>query len=111
MKLLLKISFLISLIGIFLLMVLSNYLEPEIMKIKDINLLQINQKIKISGTIENIRNYHDFETITLKDETGKILITVDKNLNLTKNQSIIVIGRVSEYKNQTEIRSEKILQQ
>ena len=109
MGLLLRIAFIISILGIFLLLILSNVLEPKLTKIKDINPLQLNQKIKISGVVENIRKYPNFEIITLKDETGKILITLDKNLNLTKNQSIVVFGRVYEYKNLIEIKSEKIL--
>src|SRR4030042_2430114 len=102
----LKLSLTISLIGIFLLLILSNILEPKLMGIDKINSQLIDKKIKIQGEISNIKTYEDsnFQVTSIKDATGKIDITMDKILNLTNNQSIILIGRVTQYQEELQIQ-------
>lgn len=111
MENLFKISLILSLTGIFLLLLLSSILEPKLTKIQDINDKLIDKKVKIQGQIFNIKNYEDsnFQVISIKDETGKIDVTTDKILNLTNNQNITVIGAISEYKNSLQIQADKIL--
>lgn len=106
-----KISLLISLIGIFLLLVLSNILEPKIIDISKINNPIIGEAVKIQGQIFNIREYPDsnFQVISIKDETGKVDVTTDRILNLTNNQEIIVIGVVKEYKEFLQVQANRIV--
>jgi DNA/RNA endonuclease YhcR with UshA esterase domain len=107
----LKISLTISLIGIFLLLTLSNILEPKLINIEKINDRLINKKIKIQGEISNIKTYEDsnFQTISIRDNTGKIEVTIDKILNLKNNQTIILIGKVTQYKEYLQIKADKII--
>jgi len=108
---LLKICLIISLTGIFLLLSLSNLLEPKLITIKEINNQLINKKIRVQGEIINIKTYEDsdFEVISIKDNTGKIDITIDKILNLKNNQTITITGRVTQYKEFLQIQTDKIV--
>jgi len=108
---LLKISLAVSLIGIFLLLLFSNILEPKLINIEKINDRLIDEKVKVQGAIFNIRTYEDsgFQVVSIKDNTGKIQVTIDKILNLKNNQTIIVIGKVTEYKEDLQIQADKIL--
>lgn len=107
---LLKISLIISLTGILILLLLSNLFQPKLIEIKDINELLLNQKVQVQGEITYIKDYDNFQILTINDQTGKIPILINKNpgFNLTINQPIAVIGRLTEYKNQLQITSDKI---
>jgi len=110
MENLFKISLIISLTGIFLLLILSNILGPKLISIEKIRNEFIDQKVKVQGEIFNIRTYEDsdFQVISIKDNKGKVDITTDKILNLTNNQEIIVVGRIQEYKEFLQIRADKV---
>ncbi len=101
----------ISLLGIFLLLLLSNILEPKLISIKEINDKFIERKVKVQGEIFNIKTYEDsdFQVISIKDNTGKIDITTNSILNLTSSQEIIVTGSVQEYKKFLQIQADKII--
>ena len=96
---LISICLTISLIGIFLLLFISSTYNPKQISINDINNKLLNKQIKIKATIFNIRDFKDsdFQIISVKDETGKIDITTNKILNLSNNQTIIIIGKVTQY--------------
>ncbi|MAG02645.1 hypothetical protein CMI42_04880 [Candidatus Pacearchaeota archaeon] len=109
MKLLLKISFTISLLGIFLLLLLSNILEPPLRNINELSTKDIDKNVKVQGKITKIRNINeDFQILTISDQTGKIDITLNTNKQFKKDQNLIVTGRVSQYKNNLQIETDKI---
>jgi len=101
-----KISFAISLMGIVTLLFLSIILPVKEVKIGEINKNMMNKKIQVSGEIFNIREYDNFQVISIKDETGKIDITLDKIVELTNGQKIIVIGRIGEFNGFLQVREE-----
>jgi len=107
---LLQISFIISLMGIFILLILANFLQPNLENISSITPNRLNQNIKISGQISNIRNFDqsNFQIITIKGQMGEISITTNKILNLTKNQNITTIGKITEYEGELQIQANKI---
>lgn len=111
MENLFKISLGISLIGILLLLFLSSVLEPKLINIKQINEEMLNRKVKTQGEIFNIKSYEDseFQIISIRDNTGKIEVTIDKILTLANNQRVIVIGSVQEYKQYLQIKAERII--
>ena len=80
------------------------------MSIKQIDEKMLDRKVKVQGEIFNIRTYEDsdFQAISIKDYTGKVDVTIDKILNLTNNQEIIVVGNVQEYEQYLQIRADKI---
>ena len=104
-----KLSLIISIAGIFLLLFLSNILEPKIININEINEKMLNQKVKISGSIFRIESKEDFQIISIVDETGKIEVLCECDSNLQENQNIEVIGRVQEYEKYLQIQADKII--
>ena len=100
-QILLKLSLLISILGILILFLISNLIQPE--QISNYKELKINQLVKTQGKILDIKNYDEFSIIKLDNN---LIITC--NCNFKKNQTIQVIGKVVEYKNQLQIQAEKI---
>lgn len=108
---LLKITLSASLAGILLLLFLANILNPKLTNIGEINDKLLNKKVKVEGTISNIKTYEDknFQVISIKDSTGEIDITVNRVLNLTSNQNLTVIGTIKEYEQKLQIQADKII--
>lgn len=111
-----KTTLILSIIGIFILLFISNIFEPSQIDISKITIKDLNKKIKIQGTIEKIRSYDTkskdiFTVLELKDKTGKIEVTLLNSRNkisLNQDQEITIIGRVNQYKNLLQVQAEKI---
>jgi len=107
-----KISFIISVVGILIIIFLSIFSEPKTTLIDNLNKKDIDTYIKINGTIINIEKIKSqnsfFLIIRLKDFSGSIDVLDNKNSDLRINQKIQVIGKISEYKNQLQIENKKI---
>ena len=83
-----KITLSISLLGIIILLILTNILPyPQITK---------------------IQNHKEFQKITITQNSFSIEILLDKKINLTRNQKIQIKGRLEKYKNKLQIRTETI---
>jgi DNA/RNA endonuclease YhcR with UshA esterase domain len=105
-----KYLFLIlALIGILLLLILSQNLEPSQIQISNISENLINQQVKLQANIINIIDFKDknFQILTLGDETGNItaISNYPSNSNsslssiINKTQQYIITGKVQQYKN------------
>ena len=106
----LKLTLSISFIGIFLLLSITTLMQPKLIAIEEINHKYLNKNIKIQGEIQDIRTYQDsFQVIPIKDETAEIDIITNEILNLTKSESITVIGKVQEYKQYLQVQANKIM--
>jgi len=101
---LLKFSLSISFLGIFLLLFLANYQKPK--EITTSSNLTLNEKISIKGKIINERNYDEFSILKLQDSCGTIEIIC--NCKNFLNKSVLIEGKVTEYKNKKQIQAEKI---
>lgn len=117
---LLKLTLTLSLLGIITLLILANVLELNLTPINEISAKHLNKKVKIQGSIKNVKNYEnnktkeDFYVLTILDKSGKIdaVFNAKSNsglLNLKINQNVTIIGRVNTYKNQLQIQAEKIV--
>lgn len=106
---LIRLSFTISIAGIFLLLLFSNFLLPKLIEINKLDTSFINKQVQAKGNIKSIKSYDSFQIITIEDSTGKISITLNKLTNLTINQTITVVGKVTEYKNNLQIQANKII--
>jgi RecJ-like exonuclease len=104
---LLKISMLITFLGIFLLLTISNFYEPKLINIEEIKSNHLNKIIKIQGKIIQEKNYNDFQIITIQDNTKKINVLLNKPINLN-NKTLIITGKVIQYKSELQIQAEKI---
>jgi len=108
MKFLLTISRVISIMGIFVLLILSNSLEPQKMHIKDISSKNLNKKVQTQGIINFIKTYPEFQIVGIKQDNSSITVLINKRTNLTENQTVEIIGKITEYKNSLEIQADKI---
>ncbi len=102
------ISLIITLIGITFLLLLTLIIPAKQQKIKEINKDLLEKRVIITGQIISSRNYNNFQILSVKDATGKIDVTIDSNIKLKINQTIKIQGTVDQYKNNIQIRANKI---
>lgn len=107
---LLKISFVVMLIGILTIIILSNYAEPSLTKIQNINEMMIDEWVKINGTIIDLTNYNSTSIFLLEDNTATIkVVQYNAYSDIHRGMSVEIIGKVIEYKNELEIEASKII--
>ncbi len=105
-----KISLIISSIGTFLILLLSEYSEVELTKIQDLNKKQLEARVRVEGNILSIRETPGLYILKIKDSSASIQIIIFKEepLELKRGTTVEVIGKLTEYKNEFEIIAEKI---
>lgn len=106
---LLKIAFALSLIGIFVLLTITNLTKPNVSEIESIDKEDLNQVVAIKGEVISKINYNDsnFQITKIRDKTGEISVT-SGIINLSKNQKVLVIGKVQEYDSELQISADKV---
>ncbi len=101
-----------SLIAIFILLLLSQILEPKSLAVSDITTENINQLVKITGKITSQKNYEgkNFQVLIFKNNTDTIQVTTNAKAKLELNYSktYAVIGKVTEYNRTLQIAADKI---
>lgn len=109
-KNLFKIAITCSIIGILILLFITDKIEVKYTSILDINKSLMDKEVKIGGQITNIKETPGLYIVDVRDSTGKITVVIFKEelLNLTKNQLIEVLGTVTTYKNKIEINAKQI---
>lgn len=108
-----KILLLSSLIGIILLLFLSQQITPKNQNISELNESQLEQRIKITGNLIEARAYSNntFHIIEIQDSTGAISVifnTKSKELNLNYSKNYSIIGKLERYNKTIQINAEKI---
>ncbi len=103
MSLIKKISLSISLIGIITLLILANILEPKLKNINEITNKDLNKKIKLQGKISEIKNYDHLQILTLTKNSFFIDVILYEKSNFSKEEEVLVIGRVNKYKKNLQI--------
>lgn len=98
---LLTLSLILSFLGVFLLLILSLTLQPK--QVSNYSDLKLNNYVKTTGKITQIRTYNDFSIITLDNN-----LTLTCNCKLKINQTIEATGKVVEYNKELQINSDKI---
>jgi len=112
MKNLLKITLIVSIIGILFLLILANTIKPIELKIKDITNKYLDKKVQAKGEIINIKTYktQNFQVLTIQDNNNSIDVTLSHLTNLIKYQNITVIGTVKQYKENLQIQADRIIE-
>jgi DNA/RNA endonuclease YhcR with UshA esterase domain len=106
---LLTTALICSLIGIFIILSISENISPKKYNIINITKETLNKQVILTGTISKIKTTDELTILTLKDNTGEITVVIfDKNLNLEPNKKITVEGKVIEYKGTLEIQASRI---
>ena len=105
-----KVSLIISVIGTFLIMILSEYSEVELTEIKDLGKDQLEARVKVQGTVISTRETPGLYILKIKDLSGTIPLIIFKEnpLPIERNAQIEVIGKLTKYKEELEIIVEKI---
>jgi len=113
-----KLTFILSLIGVLFLLFLPTTLSPKKINIKDINTPLLNKQIQIQGQIINIKTYklesqNNLQILEVSDLTNPLekteVVLNNPKINLEKNQNIIIIGKITSYKNTLQIQADKII--
>ena len=93
-------AFIIAILGMFVLLVLMNFSGKEIGSYSELEELEINQKVYLSGKVVSERAAGE-----------KIILTLDKNITLIcdcdwsfKDKEISVVGIVGEYENRKQVQ-------
>lgn len=111
MEKLLKISFISSLIGVLLLIIIANSLPTKLVEIKDIDKSYLGQRVAIRGMIFSINNYENqnFQTMIIKNESSLIHVISNSKTPIQKTtKTLRIIGKVEEYNNELQINADKI---
>ena len=103
-----KISLITLIIGLVGIILLSGYVNPEKLTIKQIDKSKIDNQIELEANIDSIiKTKSNTQIIKISDQTGSINLIIFPSTNvqteLNKNQKIIIIGRVTQYNNQLEL--------
>lgn len=100
----LKITLLLSLIGILLLIFIASQISTKKVDIGDITEKDLGHNVKIEAKIVGLREFPEksFQILTLEDSSGQMTATSnsDTMLNLSKNQDYLFVGKIQNY-NQT----------
>lgn len=109
-KQLFKLALIIALLGLLILIFISNSIEIEEYKIKDIDQELLEKTIRTKGTITRLTETPGLYIMDITDETGTITaINFKENpINITQNQEIEIEGKVIKYKDKLEIEISKI---
>lgn len=110
-KTLLKAALVCSIVGIFIIFIFADKLEPSLVNISDVSESFIDQDVKIRGTIVSSRITSSVLMFDIKDETGAIkVVAFDKeDFESGESQIVEVLGKVTEYKGVLEIEAKKIV--
>ena len=108
---LIKASLILSLIGIAILILISDKIEIKGYNISDITKDLLEKEIKVTGKVIKVSETPGLYLIDLENEERKLKVVIfkeDKNLSFKKNQLIEVTGKVVLYKKELEIEAKKI---
>lgn len=100
----LRLSLILTLIGILCLLILGNFSSPR--QINTNSDIKINEYVKITGKVIAEKFYDSFTILTLKDEYGTIKATC--NCNNLINKTVQIKGKITQYNKQMQIQSDLI---
>lgn len=110
---LLKACFIVSLLGILLLLFLSETIQPPAAEISSISKNMLEKSVSVQGKVISERNFDNFKILELCENSVCIPVTLSSKENLTysfASKEIIVIGKVAEYENELQINADKIIE-
>jgi len=103
---LLKISLIISILGILILFFIA-----DTSKIKDVDVKELedykDKTVKIKGVVEQVTNTESATFVKVK-QSNLVEVVVFEALNLSKGNYVEVTGKVDEYNDEYEILADKI---
>ncbi|HLC58806.1 MAG TPA: OB-fold nucleic acid binding domain-containing protein [Candidatus Nanoarchaeia archaeon] len=109
-KLIIKLCVFTTILGLILLVIISNKLEAPTKEISQISKKDINKSAKITGFVKKIMIKTTVATITLEDKTGTIQVVMFKpeNLKIKTGSLVEIEGKISLYEDQIQVYAEKV---
>lgn len=104
----LKLSLLISLVGIYILFTLSLLLMPQEYSIEKALDEETGKAVKVSGKITSMRLAGSMQVLSISDNTNSIGILASGLEKAIINKTAVVIGKISEYNLKNQIVANKI---
>ena len=110
-RMLINIAILLSFIGMFLLMGISQNVSLENVSISDLsNIKNDNTEVKLVGTVDKIIEGDKIMLIELvQPQKINVVVFKDGTLNITKGSKLEVKGTVTEFKGKKEIIAYEII--
>lgn len=107
---LLKIAFVCSILGVFLILIVSESKEIPSYEISDLTSGFVEKTVSIQGKISAINLKSDFAAFTLTNDNSSIKVVAfpDEQLSLKKGDSIEVQGKVEEYQGELQVNADLI---
>ncbi len=104
----LKISLIVTVVGLLGIIFLSGYVNPEKLTIKQIDKSKIDNQVELDVKIDSIKKTKsNTQIIKITDNTGSINLVIfpstDFKTKLIKGQKITLVGRVTQYNGNLEI--------
>tara|TARA_Y100000310_G_scaffold343563_2_gene451818 strand:+ start:469 stop:816 length:348 start_codon:yes stop_codon:yes gene_type:complete len=105
------ISLIFSLLGVLIILYLSENTLPPFYQISEIDESLLDQTIFTTGEISLIKETNGLFIFILKGNNSKILViaTKEQELQLDKNKKVNLIGKVLKYRGELEIKAEEII--
>ncbi|MCL6500652.1 MAG: hypothetical protein K6T16_01305 [Candidatus Pacearchaeota archaeon] len=107
-RILLKFSLITALIGLFILILLANSIEPEVVDIQSINERMIDEWVRIRGNVTEQRTIEGLTILTIYDGTAGIDAVFRKEAPNMKGTNVILTGKIVEYRGTLEIEISEI---
>ncbi|MDP2908817.1 MAG: OB-fold nucleic acid binding domain-containing protein [Nanoarchaeota archaeon] len=109
-KTLLKIALICSIVGIFIVLIFADRLEPPLVKVSDISSSLVEKDVRISGEIVSVRSASSATIFDVKEDGSvvKVVAFDNKGVILGKGSLVEVTGKVTEYKGSLELEAKSI---
>lgn len=106
---LLKVALICALVGILILIIISDRITYSKSNISSITLNQTGSDVLIKGQVSSIQETPNLFIFTLQDDTGKIKVVAFKEkIKLQEGQIVEVLGTTKEYNSKPEIEAKRI---
>ncbi|MBS3171047.1 OB-fold nucleic acid binding domain-containing protein [Candidatus Woesearchaeota archaeon] len=108
---LIKLSLVISIAGLIILFFISEKIRPKEYQINLLSKENLEQLIKIKGTINNVKEIKGLIIMTVEDKSGEIKVILSRKnqiLKPEKDQEVEVIGKFKAYQKDFEIEAQEI---
>jgi RecJ-like exonuclease len=108
MKKLLSLALIFSLVGLFSLLLIAEYLEVEQVSIAELE-QRIGQRVSISGEIVKVTQKPAVNFFELADATGRLsVVAFGEMTEVNTNTKVSVSGKVELYKGELEVIADQI---
>ncbi len=107
--LLLRLSLAVSIIGLALLFLASKFVQLEPTKIEDLCSKQLNDKARIKGRIEGVKELDKAYVIEVAQEkTVSVTVFKGDSVSFRPGQFVDVVGRLQEYRGKRQVVADKV---